>query len=128
MNRWITMIAAGALVSLAAAIPSFAGDGATEGSAAQEIDAKALFTRDCAMCHGAEGKGDGPAGAAFNPKPADMSVAAFWEGRTDESVTESITSGKGAMPAFGSKLSAEEIAALVAYIRELSGGESGAAR
>ena len=33
---------------------------------------KKLFAQNCATCHGNEGKGDGPAGAALNPKPRNL--------------------------------------------------------
>lgn len=33
---------------------------------------KALFVQNCATCHGNDGKGDGPAGAALNPKPRNL--------------------------------------------------------
>lgn len=33
---------------------------------------KELFAVNCAVCHGAEGKGDGAAGAALNPKPRNF--------------------------------------------------------
>jgi len=33
---------------------------------------KKLFAQNCAMCHGAEGKGDGPAGQALNPPPRNL--------------------------------------------------------
>ncbi|MBX2987830.1 MAG: cytochrome c [Bdellovibrionaceae bacterium] len=33
---------------------------------------KKLFQINCAMCHGNEGKGDGPAGAGLNPKPRNL--------------------------------------------------------
>lgn len=33
---------------------------------------KKLFASNCAMCHGAEGHGDGAAGAALNPKPRNL--------------------------------------------------------
>ena len=35
-------------------------------------DGKEMFTSYCAPCHGREGKGNGPAAAALNPKPADL--------------------------------------------------------
>jgi mono/diheme cytochrome c family protein len=35
-------------------------------------DAPAMFKSYCAPCHGVSGKGDGPAAAALNPKPADL--------------------------------------------------------
>jgi len=31
-----------------------------------------VYATNCAMCHGAEGKGDGAAGAALNPKPRNL--------------------------------------------------------
>jgi len=36
-------------------------------------DGSQMFTSYCAPCHGRQGKGDGPAAAALNPKPADLS-------------------------------------------------------
>lgn len=33
---------------------------------------KKLFAQNCAMCHGAQGKGDGAAGAGLNPKPRNL--------------------------------------------------------
>ncbi|MES2857272.1 MAG: cytochrome c [Bdellovibrionota bacterium] len=39
---------------------------------------KQLFTTNCAMCHGASGKGDGPAGASLNPKPRNL-VEGQWK-------------------------------------------------
>lgn len=31
-----------------------------------------LFSQNCSMCHGPEGKGDGPAGAGLNPRPRNL--------------------------------------------------------
>ncbi len=31
-----------------------------------------LYAQNCAMCHGNEGKGDGPAGQALNPRPRNL--------------------------------------------------------
>lgn len=36
-----------------------------------------VFKNFCESCHGPEGKGDGPAAAALNPKPANFAVGAF---------------------------------------------------
>lgn len=33
---------------------------------------KGVFAQNCAMCHGNEGHGDGPAGQALNPKPRNL--------------------------------------------------------
>lgn len=33
---------------------------------------KKIFSANCAMCHGVEGKGDGAAGMSLNPKPRNL--------------------------------------------------------
>lgn len=47
-----------------------------------EIEAygKKLFATNCAMCHGNEGKGDGPAGAGLNPKPRNLVEGKWTQG------------------------------------------------
>lgn len=39
---------------------------------------KKVYQQNCALCHGAEGKGDGQGGAALNPKPRDL-VEGKWK-------------------------------------------------
>ena len=41
---------------------------------------KKFFNTNCAMCHGNEGKGDGPAGAALNPKPRNFVEGKWTQG------------------------------------------------
>jgi mono/diheme cytochrome c family protein len=47
-----------------------------EGDAASAAAGKQVYDTYCAACHGPELKGDGPAGAALNPKPADLTEVA----------------------------------------------------
>ena len=35
-------------------------------------DGRRLFVENCALCHGRQGLGDGPAGAGLKPGPADL--------------------------------------------------------
>lgn len=39
-----------------------------------------VFATNCAMCHGAEGKGDGAAGAGLNPKPRNLVEGKWTQG------------------------------------------------
>ena len=55
----------------------------------------------CELCHGASGKGDGPGGAALNPKPRDWTEHGYMESRTDDQLYDVIYNGKGSMPAWG---------------------------
>jgi mono/diheme cytochrome c family protein len=88
--------------------------------------AKENFTKLCVPCHGKEGKGDGPAAVAFNPRPADFTTAEFWKDHpSDEDMKKHITEGLRLMPAFGEQLSVEEIGALVKYIHLLGGQKAG---
>lgn len=59
---------AGVVVIGAATAAHAAGDAAK---------GKPVFETNCASCHGTSGKGDGPVGAALNPKPRDFSTGQF---------------------------------------------------
>lgn len=61
--------------------------------AAAAADAEAIFKARCVMCHGAGGKGDGPAGAALTPRPRDMTDAAWQKSVTDAHIEAAIAGG-----------------------------------
>ena len=56
---------------------------------------KALYQRHgCAVCHGREGRGDGPAARNFNPRPRDFrDASAFKKGRSLAEIAETIENG-----------------------------------
>jgi cytochrome c6 len=74
------------------------------------------FKAKCAMCHGADGKGETPMGKHFGLK--DMGSADVQK-MSDAELTAIITKGKGSMPEYGTKLSKDQIAGLVTFIRTL---------
>jgi len=80
-------------------------------------DAAATFKSKCAMCHGADGKGT----SVGKSMGAHDFTSAVVQGQSDADLTATITKGKGKMPAYGGKLSDEQIKDLVAYIRTLKG-------
>lgn len=74
----------------------------------------------CFSCHGKEGRGDGAAGASFNPRPRNFTDADWQKARSDGEIFWAITNGTDyGMIAFENMLSAEERWILVNYIREL---------
>jgi cbb3-type cytochrome c oxidase subunit III len=96
-----------------AAVP-FIQEGKT-GAAA--TDAKRLFARHCATCHGRDGQAE-TFKAKFN-RARNLTDPAWQAEVSDERLFNSITHGRGHMPAWGKKLSEAEIDALVAYVRRL---------
>jgi len=86
-------------------------------------DAKQLYEKNCVSCHGAAGKGDGPVGKLLKPPPKEFSAALSGEG--DAAIAKVIKEGgkavgkSASMPAYGSKLSDEQIQGLAQYIKGL---------
>lgn len=77
---------------------------------------QSLYDAKCLICHGANGRGDGPAAAALNPKPRDFTNPAFWQNNAEEKIKRTVTAGKGTMPAFN--LDDDEIKAIADYMRQ----------
>jgi mono/diheme cytochrome c family protein len=76
------------------------------------------FTTYCAVCHGDDGKAQTEKGKEkgardFNNKKWQASV-------TDDRLEASITKGRGKMPSFKTKLSADDIKALVKEVRSFA--------
>ncbi|HZV96312.1 MAG TPA: cytochrome c/FTR1 family iron permease [Candidatus Nitrosocosmicus sp.] len=87
--------------------------------------AAALFAAHCALCHGATGRGDGPAGKGLDPRPSDFHDADRMARRSLYSLYSTITLGvQGtAMVGFGA-LSEEERWALAFHVAALGTPEA----
>ncbi len=81
----------------------------------QDDKSAGTFKAKCAVCHGAGGKGDSPAGKSLGA--ADLTKVAAAKSAADLKTV--IQNGKGKMPAYGKSLKPEEIDAMVAYIKSL---------
>jgi mono/diheme cytochrome c family protein len=77
-------------------------------------EGKALFEIYCAVCHGANGRGDGPIAGKIPPPPSYASerVARFPPGR----IFHVVTLGTGKMPPYAAPLSPEERWKVVTYV------------
>ena len=80
----------------------------------------ALFSAQCAPCHGETGRGDGPAAAGLDGPPADL-TAAHVDDHTDGDIFWWLTYGMAgtAMPGFEHALSDTERWQLIRFVRSL---------
>jgi mono/diheme cytochrome c family protein len=83
---------------------------------------RVLFERNCALCHGAQGLGDGPITEFWKPdmnKPANLTDPRMAQ-QSDGSLYLTISQGYGVMPALGENLDQRERWDVVNYVRSLS--------
>ncbi len=105
-----------ALVLILAAL-SCASAGAEVKKGQSVEKGKSIYAAKCARCHGADGRGQTTIGQMV--EAPDLTDAGWRAGRSRARMIESVTRGRGSMPAFAKKLSKGEIAAAVAYARTL---------
>jgi mono/diheme cytochrome c family protein len=63
--------------------------------AAAVTEGDQVWTTRCSLCHGAAGKGDGPASGPLNPKPRDMTDKK-WQASVDDAHIEKVIVKGGA--------------------------------
>ena len=112
-------------VSAGQAKPAAGAKPAAHASTPESIaSGAALYKRQCVMCHGATGVGDGPAAKSMKGKLPSLMDKATMSKLTDAQIHETITAGKkttvGNMPALGKRLKPEEITDIVHYVRTLA--------
>ncbi len=88
----------------------------TEDSDVAEVAARGLpkYAANCAACHGPDGRGNAGAALAGNARLEDPTF-----------VARTVVHGFGYMPAFGDRLSDQDIAEIGTYIRNAWGNEFG---
>ena len=78
-----------------------------------------IYTSYCTPCHGATGKGNGPAASALATKPADHTSTAL-KNESDGSLYWKISEGRLPMPQYKLAFTPAQRWQLVNYIRSLS--------
>lgn len=99
------------------------GSGAGDDSVSAEIAAgMEIYVQSCSLCHGKEGKGDGPGAAGLNPKPRNHTDGTYMNDRSNAELIDVIENGKGQMPAWGKGgvLDKNQIRHVIAYLRTLA--------
>lgn len=86
---------------------------------------KKTFDWYCSGCHGVAGAGDGFNAFNLDPRPRDLSDAAFLKTKSDEDLRDVIRRGgsgvglSSLMPPWGHTLNTRQIDAVVLYVRTL---------
>jgi mono/diheme cytochrome c family protein len=109
----------GAAVATPAPVPAeYAGVTSPLGADAAAAGAE-VFNTNCASCHGPQGHGDGPAGAALDPTPKNLPELMPLVG--DDFLYWRINTGKEgtSMVAWKGVLTDEQIWQVIAYVRTL---------
>jgi len=88
------------------------GGGPTAARSAAET-----YAKSCASCHGKDGRAKTFKGKLKHAR--DLTDPEWQNKASDERIFNSISNGKGKMPAFAKKLSETEVNALVNYVRGL---------
>jgi mono/diheme cytochrome c family protein len=101
----------------------------TEFAATAIVHGAKLFAANCAVCHGEEGRGDGPSARSLPLQPADLTAEHFWahsDGELFWYISHGFAAADGsvAMPGFDTSLSSEARWDLIDYLRAHNGGES----
>jgi mono/diheme cytochrome c family protein len=105
----VGVMAAAAVLAIAGSLSYLTqpADGAVPSGAA------AIYSQNCARCHGTDGRAQTPKGRKLD---AVDFTSGDWTPDTGHD-TRIVTRGKGSMPAFGNKLTPAQISAVVQYIR-----------
>lgn len=85
-----------------------------------------IYQRQCAVCHGPQGAGAGPAvGPGKYPFAPPINIPAT-AARSDGYLYAVVTAGRGLMPPYGYALTHEDRWAVVGYVRQLQASAPGA--
>lgn len=94
-----------------------------EAPAVVDVPGKKTFETFCVACHGADGKADGAAAVAMNPRPRNFTDKA-WQGKVDDAHIHKVIKEGGAsvglsptMAPWGGAINDAEIDQVVAYVR-----------
>jgi mono/diheme cytochrome c family protein len=80
------------------------------------VDGQEVYQIHCALCHGKNGKGDGPIASNFGHHPEDFTSPAFWQGDVDKKIADAVKNGKGEMIKLD--LHPDQIKAVTEYIKK----------
>src|SRR3954470_6795896 len=115
MNRFKALLLCAIVLSLASLA---AASGEPESKKSKPpADGRTVYANNCARCHGGDGTSQTTMGQMT--EAPNLTDAAWQRGKSSAHMTAAVSNGRGQMPAFKKKLSRQDIAAAVAYVRTL---------
>ena len=111
--RSARVLAAGILLTTVCTVAAACSSASTPAAPSDDptlVEGQRIYSSNCASCHGAKGEG------GYGKKLAGVVTTKY--PNVDDQIAV-ITNGKGGMPSFSQKLSAEQIAAVTRYTREV---------
>ena len=91
------------------------------GDTASLAHGREMFARHCVVCHGPQGRGDGPILGPDRFPFAPSLVTPTVQGYSDGYVYAVVRMGRGLMPAYGPRMTERERWQVVSYVRTLAG-------
>jgi mono/diheme cytochrome c family protein len=114
---WVGLLVISASAAAAAASGVSTSAAPQKGAASQSERGREVYADRCARCHGSDGQGRTRLGETV--EAPDLSDPDLQRKRSNARMVASVTTGRGGMPAFKKKLSRQDIAASLAYVRTL---------
>ena len=115
LKRWTRFATVTLLLAAGAIAGCTTGD---DPGPAVAVEPAVLYARNCARCHGNDGRGD-PEIKKTMPNVRDFHDPEFQSRATSDTIVSVVMAGKGQMPAFGRSLSVPKMQALSGYVRRL---------
>ncbi len=112
LGRLVDVVELGALAAVVVAAVMLFTNSPGEPASAGPVgpsDGATLFASNCAVCHSADGSG------GVGPRIGGGRVVEIYPDAADQILV--VTNGRGGMPAFGTRLSTDEIAEVVRFTR-----------
>ncbi len=121
MRVTAVLVAASLLLLLTASAEAGPAAGQAVPKKPIELKGQPLFVRYCTGCHGAQGRGDGPAAHLLTPPPADLTSLTYKHGDEDRQIRKVIAEGipKTDMAPWNGTFRPDQIDDLVTYLQWL---------
>jgi mono/diheme cytochrome c family protein len=120
MTKYFLLITSAAMITACGKKPEEAPAPAPTAA----ISGEAVYNeKGCVTCHGPQGKGDGPVGAALKPKPRNFADAKWKNGYEVAQIIKTLENGipGSGMASYKGALTEEEMKAVAEHVRKLGG-------